>query len=588
MAACEHVFADPRHQCEHPAVGDSGRCLWHNHAVGKGDPYVRALFLHADALNRTFVEAHLAGLDLKDLPLEGRDLTGADLRDAVLDNCILVGSVLANANLRRATLRHADLRHADLRGANLTGTTFAGADLREADLSGAVLDGTILLGADLRGANLEGAQVADFQWNRLTRFHGIRGLDGNHTKVDSDTTQMFLAPVAMEDLDTAARMAIDRDPDVLRTRVFSVGRSGVIEAPSDLDLTPSQGLAAPQRQGLRLPWLILPALAGLLLGGTAMWLAAPSRSKPGGSTTDPTDIVALQAQREADQTQIRELQDRAMTLSDQLASARQAAATDGARSETIKRQLLDAQADVARLLDADDRAAVAQLKTGELDVLNRDLATATARQERLAKILADGTERFRAESERLTTELGEARSRVVAFEDTQADNVRLKQRLAALTQEHETLASLYQAANVQLTTAKRDIERYLARINGSQLAGLLTEDGSNVPLVPVVPGHPVSLGGDYLVTLTIDKTPGQANGVDLRLVIQRPVAAANPDATVVLYDERRRPLRRIATSFPHVDQGAPFVTVGASVSCDRMPSFARVVLAPGIEDVATR
>ena len=581
--ACQHVFADPRRSCGHETPGGAERCLWHNPAVAKADPYVKALFLHAEGLHASFSEAHLAGIDLKDLALGERDFANADLRDAMLDGCDLAKAVLAGANLRRASFRHADLRGADLRGANLIGTSFSGADLRDADLSGAVLDGTVLLGADLRGANLEGAQVAGFQWNRLTRFHGVRGLDAKSEPSDGDTTQIFLAPVAMEDLDTPDRLAFDRDPELARTRVFSIGRSASAEFPPP-ELAGVVDAPAVARPGLRWPWLLVPAFAGLLIGAASIALVRPAVPP----TPEAQELESLRAQREADGQQIRTLQDQATGLADQLATLQQGTGADSARAELLRQQLGEAQADLARLLDADDRATALQTQASEQEILARDLAGVTARQERMSRILADGVERYRSDSERLTGELAEARSRVASLEATQAENVRLKQRVTALGGERDSLAVQYKAASGELAAAKKDIERYLARISGSQLAGLLTEEGSGAPLVPIVPGKPVSMGGDYLVTLAVSPGKTQPASIELQLVIQRPVASANPDATIVLYDERKRPLRRVAASFPHVDQGAPFVSVGANVSCDRMPAFARVVLAPGIDEVAAR
>ena len=607
MGSCQHLFTDPRHACPHSAPGESTLCIWHNPTISKADPYVRALFLHADALlagngpaGSAFVEAHLAGLDLKDLRLPGRDFTGADLRDAQLDGCDLTATVFARANLRRASLRHANLHGADLRGVNLTGTSLAGADLREADLSGAVLDGTVLLGADLRGANLEGAQVADFQWNRLTRFQGIRGLDAKPGQSDRDTTQVFLAPVALQDLDTAERLALDRDPDLARTRVFTLGRSASSEsaAPDESAFSIPQ-LQARTGTGMRWPWIVMPALvaliAGAVAGGAAM---AASRPQSPLSSQEPThanedELAGMRAQHDADLEQLKELQARTATMADQLATLQQTAGADGARVVLLRQQLADAQADLGRLLDAEDRATTAALANTELDLLNRDLAGATAKQDRLAKILAEGVERFRTTSEQLAGELGEAKARVVALESTQADNVRLSQKVSALTQERDALNGLYQRTHGDLVAAHSDIERYLARISGTQLQGLLAEDGNAASLIPITLGRPVSLGGDFLVTLTVSQpAPSKSTGtpptIDIRLVVQRPAAAANPDATVVLYDAKRRPLRRIATSFPHVDQGAPFVTLGASLTCDRTPAFARIILAPGLDDVAAK
>lgn len=584
--ACAHVFADPRLSCPHRVVGDGNRCLWHNPAVRKADPYVRALFLHTDGFGAGFSECHLAGIDLRELDLVGRDFTRTDLRDAVLDRAQLGSTDFTGANLRRTSLRGADLRCAILVGVNLTGASLIEADLRDADLSGAVLDGTVLLGADLRGANLAGAQVVDFQWNRLTRFEGVRGFDARPEQADGETTQIFLAPVAMPDLDTAIRLGFNHDADYERTRIFSVGRSSSTEqAPP-----PVAAMALPVAPvgGVRRAWLIVPAIAGLLIGaGMAGGTVAHLRPvQPPAPAT--LELAAAKVQAEADAAQIRALQEQSTKFADQLATLQQTTGADGARAALLAQQLVDAQADLARLLDADDRATAATLAVGERDLLTRDLATVTSRQERLSRILADGVERLRGENAELTTQLSSATTRVAALEATQAENVKLKQKLAVITTERDMLASLYRTATAELGTAKKDIERYLARVSGSQLAGLLTEEGAGVPLMPVVAGKPMSLGGDYLVTLAVETSKAVNGTLDLKLIIQRPAAAANPDATIVLYDEKKRPLRRLATSFPHVDQGAPFVSVGASISCDRMPAFARVVLAPGIEDVAAK
>jgi len=598
MASCQHLFADPRHACPHQAPGAATTCIWHNTNVGKADPYVRALFMHADTLlavsgpaGSAFVEAHLAGLDLKDLRLPGRDFTGADLRDAMLDGCDLTATVFACANLRRASLRHAILHGADLRGANLTGTSLAGADLRDADLSGAVLDGTVLLGADLRGANLAGAQVTDFQWNRLTRFHGIKGLDAKPGQSDRDTTQIFLAPVAIEDLDPAERLALDQEPDLARTRVFTVGRSTSAENPSPSDYETHASSTTGRRTT---PWLFMPAVVAVIaltVGGAAGAAAMARPAAP--PTIDHDEFTGLRLQHDADLAQLKELQERTSSMADALATVQQTAGADGARVVLLRQQLAESQADLARMLDAEDRATVAALANTELNLLNRDLAGTTAKQERLAKILAEGVERFRVSSERLAGELGEAKARVAALESTQADNIKLTQKTAALTQERDALNDLYQRTHGDLVAAHSDIERYPARISGTQLQGLLAEDANAATLIPVTMGRPVSLGGDFLVTLTVSqaapsKSVGTPPTINVKLVVQRPAAAANPDATVVLYDAKRRPLRRIATSFPHVDQGAPFVTLAASLTCDRTPAFARIILAPGLDDVAAK
>ncbi len=592
---CQHGFHDPRVACPHQEVGQSGRCLWHNPAVAKSEPYVRALFNRADAGHPVWSEAHLAGLDLRDARLSGRDLSRADLRDAVLDGADLTGADLTGACLRRAGARRVILQGARLAGADLTGANLTGADLRDADLTGVILDATSLLGADLRGADLAGARVIDFRWNRLTRFQGIRGLDHHPEGADDDdATQVFLAPVAMgeEDLDTPTRLALDRPDDAARTRIFRFGALAPAAETVAAEVPPPAILATAPR---RLRHLLIPVLAAFLTGGAIASLSIHRTRNTDDTAQRLTEaeqrLRAADSQRTADLAQLAGEQASGRTLAADLATARAALAASGAERGRLAEQVLVREAELGRLRDAADRAEVLALKVAELDVLNRDLAGASARQDHLSRILADGVDRFRGENAVMSTELASTRERARLLEVTQADLARTKQELAAARQERDALQGLYQGAHRDLATAKADIERYLGRIHATQFQGLLTDD-SGSPLHPVVLGKPISLGGDFLVSLSIDKAEASASGasraLSVRLVVQRPAASANPDATVVLYDAEQRPLRRLSYSFPHVDAGAPFMAATSTIACDRPAAFARLILAPGEEKVAAR
>ena len=591
---CTHIGIDPRQPCPHPPVGETGLCLWHNPQVSKRASYVRDLFLQADARGVGFREANLVGIDLSTMTLPGRMFQGADLRDAVLDRSDLHGADLSETDLRRANFSQTDCRDVNFINANLTGVNFAGADLRGADLRNAILDGASMLGADLRNADLTGARISELRWNRLTRFQGIKGWDGAGTAGadDGDSTQVFLAPSALPDLDTP--QIGEAGAEELRTRIFRIGRTPGARAQemppqvagSDLVMEmPLDPLLPPRR---RWPGLIIPALVGAALVAGA-WGVANTRKTAEPASQVPAlarEIDGLKKQREADLEQLRQAQERATHLADQVASLRQAGSAAESSLAQRNAELREALTDLGRLRDADDRAAALRLKVGELDVLNRDLAGATARQDRVSKILADGVDRFRSESEKLAKELTETRTRATTLEKTQGELIRTRQELAQVRQERDSLTTLYQSTHADLASAKQDLERYLARITASQLQGLLSDDTA-APLMPITSGAPISLGGDYLVTLQVD--PGsRAGNLDVKLVIQRPSAVANPDATVVLYDQNRKPLRRLSYSFPHVDAGNPFVSAAATLACDRPPKFARIILAPGIEEVATK
>ena len=594
---CQHAFQDPRVSCPHRAIGTTGLCLWHNSAVAKTEPYVKALFQQADALRASWSEAHLVGLDLRAARLAGRDLSRTDLRDATLDGADLTGTDLTGACLRRANIRRAVLRGANLAGADLTGTNLTGADLRGANLTGALLDTTALHNADLRDADLAGARVVDFRWNRLTRFQGIKGFDlhdGNDE--DGDTTQIFLAPVAMgeDDLDTPARLSLERTEDLARTRIFRLGSPAVPAAAVETLAAPAPPALPPIPSSHRLRHLLIPVLAAFLAGGAVASLAV-HRSRP---TNDLAQrlveaerlVKTGETQRVADLAQLASEQQAGRALASELATARAAIAAGAAERARLGDQALEREAELGRLRNAADRAEVLAMKVTELEVLNRDLAGASARQDHLSRILADGVDRFRGENTRLASDLSQTKERARLLDEAQTDLARTKQELASARQERDALQGLYQQAHRDLAVAKTDIERYLGRIHATQFQGLLTDDAGS-PLHAITLGKPISLGGDFLVSLSVDKADPSATvsrALAVKLVVQRPSAAANPDATVVLYDAEQRPLRRLSYSFPHVDAGAPFMTATSTIACDRPAAFARLILAPGEEKLAAR
>ncbi|MCK6491435.1 MAG: pentapeptide repeat-containing protein [Planctomycetes bacterium] len=586
MGACSHILPDPRETCPHQVPAGAERCLWHNPTVPKHQPYVAEVFRHADAASGgRFAGAHLAGMRLLDTDLRGRDLRGADLRDAVLDGCDLGGADLAGANLRRASLRHARLQGARLTGADLTGANLTGADLREVDFGEAVVSGTALGGADLRGANLKGAHIHDFHWNRLTRFAGVRGLEAAGERAGDDSTQIFPAPLALgdQDVDSGERLAFERDPALERTRTFS--------AAPVLPPLPAAAAALPPPPRRRGAWLV-PALAGALLVGAAWGGAVVLRQQdavvaPAPGPDRSAEIAQLVRQHQADLDELAASQRRLGEVSDQLAQLRQAGSAGAAELERLRGQLADQDGELGRLRAADDRAAVLAAKVGGLEGLSADLARQSARQDHIARVLADGLERYKGEAERLAKSEGELRTRAAEADRDRNDAVKLRQEVAVLRQERDTLQGLYQRTGAELQSARRDIQRYLARVNASSLQGVLGDDAGGAMLA-VKPGQPLALGGDYLVSLVVDRVAGQAGQVQVKLVVQRPAAAANPDTTVVLYDQAGRPLRRLSFSFPHVDGGPPFVSASASVACDRFPTQARILLVPGDATVAAK
>jgi hypothetical protein len=597
MGSCHHLYGSEHAPCPHPAAGDGELCIWHNPAVAKSDDYVAEVLAHADELAKgDLAEFHLAGLVWAKAALPLRNLRAVDLRDAFLDGADLGGADLGGANLRRASLKRADLRGARLVGCDLTDTNLSGADLRDADLSGAILSDTVLLASDLRGANLAGARVTDFRWNRLSRFAGVKGLEAGEARGDGDETQTFLTPLALGDHEVSA--LAETEPALVKTRVFSplpTSTSTVMAPPPDLSLIrPGASVPPPSPapgRARRWPLAVAAALALAVGGGggIAATRLLVHRQPAGAPAPVPVDLAhhAADQQHEADLVEIRQLQAHERALGDDLAAAKQEAAVRRAEAEQLRTSLHESENDLVRLRSADDRATVLALKVAELQKLNGELARQSARQDELSRILADGVARLQQDNQRVTAErdqhlIDEKRTRQLDAEATQA-----RAELAMLKQERDSLQGQNQKLLGDLLTAQRDIERYLARVNATHLQDYLTEDDHKAPLLPVTAGSPMALSGDYLLTMRIEHGT-QPGTVQCQVVAQRPPSATNPEVTVVLYDQEQRPLRRLAYSFPHVDDGRPFVFSTTTVACDRFPAFARVLVAPGLDDLAAR
>lgn len=575
MGECRHVYPGDHAPCPHAAVDGSDVCLWHNPHVRKHDPYVPALLEAADRTATGDLDGFLlAGLIWPTAVLPGRSLRHADLRDAVLDGADLSGADLSNANLRRASLKRARLAKAMLVGANLSSANLTGADLREADLRRAVLNATVLNGADLTGADLGEAVIEGFHWNERTRFTGIRGLDDPGFATEDDETRHCAAPLTAGAMGSQGPASALDDPDPEReaTRTFAI--------------TPP----SPVRPGtvrISRPWPIAAGAiaAGLVVGGLITWFAKPTGIERVVAAADArlaAENLQLVQQGEAYAARINELEDGARNLLDAKSRLEQEVQQAKAEGERLRNASRRSAGDAARLRGADDRAA---LLAEELERTRADrdrLSGELARQLKLGAILSDGVQRLGSENREATAkaeEMASAASHVPLLSRQLGD---ARDELARTREERDAWRSRASGLGEELADVRGELARYIARVQGTGLQDYLTTDTSELPLIPVRPGQPVALGGDYCLTLRVD--PGTRTGsVQAALTVQRPSALANPDVAVLLYDQDGQVLRRIAWSFPHVDGGAPVVAATSTVACDRFPAFARVLVSPAVE-----
>lgn len=584
MAACQHQYPQHHGQCPHAVPAGATHCIWHNPLIKKSSDYIPDLLLKSSRESSGNLEGfHLAGLFWPRAELAGQCLRDADLRDAILDGGNFAGSDLSKAVLRRASFKNADLHGAILSGADLRDTNLSGANLRDCDLSYATLSGTILLNADLTGANLAGAKVSDFSWNRLTRFTGIKGLEPQRSVDEDDETQMFFAPLALGSVGEEALPKSDLenpDPFLQRTRVFVVP-----DASSRKKRQTAVAHRAPGGSPLR---IAASLIFGAMAGAGASWYLL--QGQPAAIESAPVVVTRPEdTKRQSDVyvQQIHELQARNDEALAKIQLMSQDATTQQAEMQKLQQAFEEARAEAARAHESDDKALMLSIQLKNQNKLIEDLAAASHRQERIASVLAEGAKRLEAEKADLAARLKTNVADQKLIVKLKAELSELKPALASAEKERDELTERNKKLSSELMSAWKDIERYLARVSGTGLQDYLIGSDTSAPFLDVTPGESIALGGDMLITLRLENgaTP---RSVMSMLTIQRPAEQGNPDITVALYDEQKRPLRRISYSFPHTDDGVPFTTASSTVACDTFPRFARIVIAPSTDSIAQK
>ncbi len=586
--------------------------------------------------------ADLGGADLADAVLRRTSLKGADLRSARL----------AGTDLSGCNLSGADLRDADLSGALLADTCLLGADLRGARFAGARIVSfrwnqltrfAGVSGLDPNGAQCGPDETQVFLAPLLASDPHPSGVRSALADPDLELTKSrifapgpLVAPVVAAPVPAAAATADEPvtvaiaaatvattaapavAPATVSTAAPSVPTTAIAAAPSGPlvgttsyppSRTPATALHALPRpragHGLLVATVAALVLAAGGVGagvygwqvamqarGVAAAASAALQAKP--VPPDAARLAQLEGERtasarqhEADLAELKRLQGTVHEAADRGANARQEAAVSRAESEQLRANLHASENEALRLQGVDDRCTVLAQQLKQAQSLAADLARHGAKESRVAVILAQGVDRLQDENRTLAEQRDQRLLDYGNAAQAQGEVKRLHGELDTAIAERERLHQQNQQLTASLLGAQHDIERYLARITATHLQDYLGSDNAHEPLLPLTAGTPVALSGDYLLTLRVDRgqTPGT---VQAQVVVQRPPAATNPEVTIVLYDQDERPLRRIAYSFPHVDGGAPFVSGMTTVACDRFPSFARVLVAAGMDDVSAK
>ena len=587
-----------------------------------------------------------AFLDAADLG--GADLAGSVLRRTSLKGADLRSARLADTDLSGCNLSGADLRDADLTGALLADTCLLGADLRGARFAGARIVSfrwnqltrfAGVSGLDPNGAQCGPDETQVFLAPLLASDPHPSGVRSALAEPDPELTKSRIfspGPPAAPAVPAPAPAAAAAEEPVTVAIAAATGTKAAVPAASSSKAAPSVPTTAigaapsgplagttsyppsrtpasalhalPRPRAAR--GLLVATVAALVLAaggvgaGVYGWQVAMQarvvaaaagaalQAKP--VPPDAAHLALLEGERtasarqhEADLAELKRLQGAVRETEDRGANARQEAAVSHAESEQLRANLHASENEALRLQGVDDRCTVLAEQLKQAQALAADLARHGAKESRVAVILAQGVNRLQDENKTLAEQRDQRLLDYGNAAQAQGEVKRLRGELDNAIAERERLQQQNQQLTASLVGAQHDMERYLARITATHLQDYLGSDNAHEPLLPLTAGTPVALSGDYLLTLRVDR--GQAPGtVQAQVVVQRPPAATNPEVTIVLYDQDERPLRRIAYSFPHVDGGAPFVSGVTTVACDRFPSFARVLVAAGMDDVSAK
>jgi uncharacterized protein YjbI with pentapeptide repeats len=617
--ACTHRFRAKRDPCELATGPDGELCPWHNPRVDKAAAYVADTLAelirsqdHAD-----LEECHLVGLMWPGAKLTKGNLRGADLRDANLRNADLTKVDLRGAQLRRADLRGATLDNAQLDGADLTDANLGNVSMAGASMQGALIEGTVFNGADLRKANVSEALIESFYWNRLTRFSGIRGVEAK--PVTDDATQPFFAPFAMGDHDISAsrRSSLrDSDPDLERTRLYqakpgassatmpqpppaptkpltdAVLEQEAVQTTASLAAARNQLLIFRKRNRQILVLLFLSLLVAVSLAA-ALVLRPPQRSN--GTVTPNPDLVVDTAPTQQQQDLAFYRQEIARLTGDVNTAER---ARDAAERQLRSQEQREAQSGVdhrelslenARLRASDDDAASLRRKLARLQSNYNDMLAQNRRLERTSSILAEGLDNLQRENERLTELTTQEQRDLVMIQGLEGQIKDLRTELANTKRQLDRTSENKISLEFDLRQAESAMDALVRRIQGTPLEALLGTMPDEAPILTLTPGEPLVLGGDVLLTLTVEHATDER--IQVTVIAQGPPDQALPDISVILYGPDEEPMHKLGYSFPTQPRRPGFASASSLLEASIFPQAARVLVTPNAErelDLAER
>ena len=214
---------------------------------------------------------------------------------------------------------------------------------------------------------------------------------------------------------------------------------------------------------------------------------------------------------------------------------------------------------------------------------HRQLRLRTERNEDMASILSKGVQELSAREQQLSQRTFDETSLRSRIETLQNELNRHQAARKALSEELTRAQNRNEQLFADLSEASLQLEQVVSQVRGTALEQLLHSSHEEAPLVQIIPGRPITFGGDYLLTMHVN--PGnQADSVATRLVIQGPHNEQIPDVEVIFYGSDGKPLRKMRLGFPDSDSTRGFASAHTELSMSEFPTSARMIVSQAVPD----
>ena len=432
-------------------------------------------------------------------------------------------------------------------------------------------------GTNLDGADLSQANVERFLWNRSTCFTNVRGLDADPQADTGEeaVTQPYVSALAAQNPrgPSSDLFQID-DERIDETHIYHAPEPSHASTEVEPALEPHDISARKPSVVIRYSrWQTVVTAAALLVAVPAVVIAALviQRLQEAQETQTPlvqTPILPIEASTEdspsvasvADDAAIAALEHRLERTNQLVSTLRSEVYRHEQRARSLEEDRNAQRIELARYHLLDQTESSARQKLSNLQRRYEALVTEKRRLQDTAAIMAVGVDRLRDENKELKAFKEERLGHAFDVRQLQDEADKLRKNNLALEKRITESEDRSQRLATALGRAQETMNHFLARIQGSQFYSYLTDADVDGSVYDLVPGKPLLLGGDYLVTLDANPAADDPRSLDTSLVVQRPPHASMPDITLIFLGPDQRALRSVSYSFPHIQSDQPFVT----------------------------